>query len=411
MPRGLVTLYVALEALFVVGVGIAIPLVPILAGWATVNHFQATPIDVWQLAVQSWAVGHGVPLHLDLTGVDSLVPVSMGKFSVSLALLGSALVTLFLAARAGRRIAGIEESPLVGAVLIGLVTVLTALVLLSGQSSVVNVEVLLGTVKFLIPFLIGLAYGWKPWRFIVGRNPLQELVPEEWRDVVVTAGRITIASFLGLIVVGSAVLLFSIVTGFATEISLYEAIHGGFLGGIVITVAQLLALPTVLIWTMAWLIGPGFSLGLGTLVTPFSATIGAFPAIPLLGAIPTDSVVTGWPILIIPTALVAAVAAKMSWGIVEKIGYFDTTGATDYIRVGVLGVSTAIFSGTLFFVVGAFASGSAGPGRFVFVGVDPVDVAFAWGGLVLLGTVIGSAARLIRPLPRDVAHAVEMRTR
>jgi hypothetical protein len=162
---------------------------------------------------------------------------------------------------------------------------------------------------------------------------------------------------------------------------------------------------------MAWLIGPGFSLGLGTLVTPFSATIGAFPAIPLLGAIPTDSVVTGWPILIIPTALVAAVAAKMSWEIVAKVGYFDTTGATDYIRVGVLGIATAIFSGTLFFIVGSFTSGSAGPGRFVFVGVDPVDVAFAWGGLVLLGTLIGSAARLIRPLPRDVARAAEMRTR
>jgi hypothetical protein len=201
------------------------------------------------------------------------------------------------------------------------------------------------------------------------------------------------------------------VVGFATEISLYEAIHGEFFGGIVITAAQLLALPTVIIWTMAWLIGPGFSLGLGTLVTPFSATIGAFPAIPLLGAIPTDSVVVGWPILVVPVFAVALVAGGLSWGIVARAGYFDTTGWTDFIRVGVLGVVTAVFSAVLFFVVGAFASGSAGPGRFVFVGVDPVDVAFAWGGIVLVGTLAGSAARLIRPLPPEVARSVDTRTR
>ena len=411
MPRGLVTLFVTLEALFVVGIGVGITLVPLLVGWASVNQFQATPLDVWQLAVQAWALGHGVPLHVDLTGVDTIVPAGMGEFDISLALLGCALVTLFLAVRAGRRIAETEDSPIVGAMLIAFVATLVGAVLWSGQSAVVNVEVTVGTIKILIPFLIGLVYGWKPWRLLGDRNPLRDVIPADWRDVIATAARITAASFLALVVVASLVLAFCIVTGFATEIALYEAIHGEVLGGLVVTVAQLIALPTVLIWTMAWLIGPGFSLGLGTIVTPFSATIGAFPAIPLLGAIPTDSVVVGWPVLIVPTLVVALVAGRLSWGIVEKAGYFDTTGGTDYIRVGVLGVASAFLSGILFFIVGAFASGSAGPGRFVFVGVDPADVALAWGGIVLVGTLAGSAARLIRPLPTEVARSVDMRTR
>ena len=84
---------------------------------------------------------------------------------------------------------------------------------------------------------------------------------------------------------------------------------------------------------------------------------------------------------------------------------------TDFIRVGVLCVVTALFSGVLFFVVGTFASGSAGAGRFVFVGVDPFDVAFAWAGIVLVGTLAGSAVRLIRPLPPEVARSVDTRTR
>lgn len=411
MPRGLVTLFVALEALFVVGIGIGIPLVPLLIGWASVNHFQATPVDVWQLAVQTWALGHGVPLHVDLTGMGTLFPAEMSTFSVTVALLGCALVTLSLAVRAGRRIADTEDSPIVGGLLVAMVATLVGLALLSAQSDIVNVEVTVGTVKILIPFVIGLMYGWKPWRLFEDRNPLRVIVPEEWRDVIVAAGRITAAAFLGLVMLGSITLTFSIITGFATEIALYESIHGEVLGGFVITAAQLLALPTVLIWTMGWLIGSGFSLGLGTLVTPFSATVGAFPAIPLLGAIPTESVVTGWPILILPFAVVALVASRLSWGIVERVGYFDPTGATDYIRAAVLGVVTAIFSGALFFVVGAFASGSAGPGRFVFVGVDPTDVAVSWGFIVLFGTLAGSALRLIRPLPGDVARSVEMRTR
>lgn len=411
MPRGLVTLFVALEALFVVGIGIGIPLVPLLIGWASVNQFQATPIDVWQLAVQTWALGHGVPLHVNLTGMETIFPADMGTFDVTVALLGCALVTTLLAVRAGRRIADAEDSPVVGGLFVAMVATLVGLALLSAQSDTVNVEVTVGTIKIVIPLVIGLVYGWKPWRLIPDRNPLITAIPEDWRDVIVTAARITAASFMGLVALGSIVLSVSIATGFATEIALYESIHGGFLGGLVVTALQLLALPTVVVWTMGWLIGPGFSLGLGTLVTPFSATVGAFPAIPLLGAIPTESVVPGWPIVILPFALVAIVTARLSWGIVERAGYFDTTGATDYIRTAALGLMSALLSGMLFFIVGAFASGSAGPGRFVFVGVDPVDVAVAWGLIVLFGTLAGSAIRLVRPLPRDVAHSVEIRTR
>lgn len=411
MPRGLVSLFVALEALFVVGIGIGIALVPLLLGWASVNHFQATPVDVWQLAVQVWALGHGVPLHVDLTGVESLIPADMAVFDITLSLLGCALVTAFLAARAGRRIADIEDSLIVGALLVAITAVLVGLTLASAQSTTVNVEVTAGTLKILIPFVIGLMYGWKPWRLLGERNPLTAIVPPEWVDVIVLAWRMAVAALLGLTVIASGVVTLGIVSGFSTEIALYEAIHGGVLGGFVVTAAQLLIIPTVIVWTMGWLLGPGFSLGLGTLVTPLSATVGAFPAVPLLGAIPSDGSVVGWPVLIAPIAVVVLVAAVLSKRLVATTGYFDATGGADFIRLGALAVATSVMSMAVMFIVGAFASGAAGPGRFVFVGVDPGDVALAWGGFTLVGTLIGSAARLIRPLPADIAQSVRFRTR
>ena len=173
-----------------VGIGIGIPLVPLLVGWSSVNQFQSTPLDVWQLAVQVWALGHGVPLHVTLAGANSLFPADMQTFDVTLGLLGCALITALLAVRTGRRIADTDESPIVGAMVVAFFAGLVGLALLSGQSRFVDVHVIVGTIKITVPFLAGLLYGWKPWRLFADRNPLRTFIPQEWREVVMTAGRI-----------------------------------------------------------------------------------------------------------------------------------------------------------------------------------------------------------------------------
>jgi hypothetical protein len=161
---------------------------------------------------------------------------------------------------------------------------------------------------------------------------------------------------------------------------------------------------------MSWLVGPGFSLGLGTLVNPFTATVGAIPAVPLLGAIPADSVV-GWSALIAPFLLVVAVAVGFGQRIVAERGFFDPTGASDFVRLGVMAVGAGLLSGLAFLVIGTGVSGSAGPGRFVFVGVDPIDIALAWGLMVAVGALVGVAARVVRPLPQNISRVARGHTR
>lgn len=410
MPRGLVTLFVAIEALFVVGIGIGIPLVPLLVAWGSANQFQATPLDIWQLAVQVWALGHGTPLSVNLAGAGTIFPPEMLQFDITLALSGIALITGLMAIRAGRRISETEDSLIVGGLLIAIFTTLTGFALWSAQSTTVNISVTLGTIKIAAPFIVGLLVGWKPWRLFPGLIERASETLGQWRYVVAIALRISLGAFLGLAVLASVVLAWSIISGFTAEIALYEAIHGQVFGGLVITVGQLLLIPTAVVWTMSWLVGPGFSLGLGTLVNPFTATVGAIPALPLLGAIPAESVV-GWPALIAPFFIVVAVAVGFSERLVGERGYFDPTGATDFIRLGVLSAVSGVASGFAFFIIGTGVSGSAGPGRFIFVGVDPIDIGLAWGLMVAGGTAVGAVLRVVRPLPRSIATVARGQTR
>lgn len=58
---------------------------------------------------------------------------------------------------------------------------------------------------------------------------------------------------------------------------------------VVIVAAQVFFAPTVVLWALSWLAGPGFWVGAGTLHAPGWAPTAPIPAIPLLGALPTTA--------------------------------------------------------------------------------------------------------------------------
>jgi hypothetical protein len=286
VPRGLVVLFALLEALFVVGLGIFLPFIFGVVGWASLTGVNSTPVAIWQLAVQAWALGHGVPLHVSLGDSSSVLVNDMATFDLTLAPFAFALVTALLGRRAGRRLAGSNDATLVVGLLVFFTGSLALLALLSGQSSLVQLDVASGTVRVLAPFVVGLVIGWRPWeddRSLRARIPG---IPIAWRDVIDIAQRIAGATLAGLVVIASFGLLALLCVGFSTEIALYESLHTGILGGLVITVAQIAFIPVALVWTISWVAGPGFTLGTGAIVSPFVTTVGAVPAIPLLGAMP-----------------------------------------------------------------------------------------------------------------------------
>lgn len=400
MSRRLVILFALLEALFGIALGIGIVLVPFVIVWGVNGEFQATPLEVWRLAVDAWALGHAIPLNVTLPAEAAALFGDKGdlSFVLSLAPLGFALFTFAMGFRAGRRVADAPNP----APTAGLVAVFFAgfafLALLSAQHEGVTMNLADGTVRVLMPFAVGMLLSWRPWQDDAFRSRWQQVVPRDLREVGALAITVSVAVLLGLVVVASAMLAVLLVAGFATEIALYEAVHGEIFGGLVLTFGQLLAVPTVVIWAASWIVGPGFTLGVGTMVSPETLTMGTLPSIPLLGVIPLDNS-AGMLFTGLVPVLAAISAARFSPVLVSARGYFDSSGVRDYVRLVAFAVAAGVVTFAIATAVSDGASGSAGPGRFFDVGVDVFDFSFTLAAGVAGGALLGAAARLIRPLP------------
>ena len=66
-------------------------------------------------------------------------------------------------------------------------------------------------------------------------------------------------------------------------------IQPGWVGGILFLLIQILYLPNLAISAISYLFGLGFSVGLGTSISPFHFLLHQIPAIPVLGALPTGT--------------------------------------------------------------------------------------------------------------------------
>ena len=107
MTRRLTVLFSAFEALLVVAIGVAIPLLLATLMWAVEFGFGPDWAIFWRASVDVWLIGHGVDVTFTL---DELTAATIGApagtvVAVTIAALGFALLTLALGVRAGARVA------------------------------------------------------------------------------------------------------------------------------------------------------------------------------------------------------------------------------------------------------------------------------------------------------------------
>ncbi|RWZ49930.1 hypothetical protein ELQ90_11315 [Labedella phragmitis] len=401
MNRTTVALLAALEAFIVVAIGIAIALVPLTLLWAVQYGFAIDWAVFWRAAVDVWLLGHGADLTvaLDPLTIARLGVLEAGEpFTVSLAPLGIGLVTVLLGARTGRRAAdsGLWLTGVLSATLT--VVVLSAVLSVTAREEIVSPSLLGGIGSPPLVYLVGLAVGLIGARLGRGDEPIGGRVGEyveRTTDRIGVRGRAIAAASLrgGAIVaagiVGAAAVTVAIVlfASFGTVIGLYESSGMGITGGIAVTIAQLAYLPNLVVWCAAWLLGPGFAIGVGTSVSPATTLLGPVPGIPVLGAIPAGDLPFGFLGLIVPVLVGFLAAAAVRPAIVRAVGSAGLVRSLVLTAVGI-----ALVASVLMGLLALASSGAMGPERLQEVGPAPLAVALATLATTGVAALVGMAS-------------------
>ncbi|GAA3290005.1 DUF6350 family protein [Arthrobacter citreus] len=379
---------------------------PLIGVWFADGFTDRDFASLARLGGQGWLLIHGVPLNLtfpagtlaadETTGVLSLIP------------LGLTLIPFFLSWRAGRRLAKASYTDQLWQALLGALGTYALLGWAAAYFSAnddVSISVTAGALVPLIAAGLGLVIGARresgSWVRLIGvdltdwisRTSQHSRWAGSYVWAVIRAGAVGITAALGL----SALLLTAaLVMSWADIVSVYQHLDAGIIGGTVLTVVELGLMPNFAGWALGWTSGAGFAIGTGSVISPLETTVGPLPGIPLLAALPTGGMEYGAAALMLP--VVAGILAGW-WFLREGENHFDewlslkirARWFTAPVSTILLGAFVGLVSGILAAGVVLITGGSAGVGRFVEVGADPL-----WTGLwiaaeVAVGVVVGYA--------------------
>ena len=388
-----------LDVVVLVGLGLGLMFAPLTFVWAFDDGFATDLLLSWAIAVDGWMLGHGVPLTLTLdpTLAQSLsLGESSSTFVVDIALLGLGLITLLWGYRIGRR-SGTRIYPVsTWFVAVGTLVALSFVMVFFLPAHMVTMELMDALVRPALFLAAGLALATWVGSRAPGGRVLEGALPETLLAVMRTGVKTAGASVLGLVALASLAIAGLVLWSFGTMIVLYESLQPGVWGIITLSIAQLALLPTAIIWGAMWMVGPGFALGTGALVSPLGTTVQAVPALPLLGIIPSTPPMGAIMIVAVPLAVsfIAGVAATTMLLGNNPGDLWRNVGDTEFHHqplVQILAASTVAgalgsFAG---FVLASMTSGSAGPGRFQNVGADPAQIALWWGLEIFVGVLLG----------------------
>jgi hypothetical protein len=401
MRRTTIALLAALEATVSTLIGYGVALVPLMLLWA-IAFGLAAPIDAFfRAAADIWLLGHGVDVAFRLDAVTAAgvgLPGADEPFTVTIALLGFAVLTFAFGLRIGRR-ASEGGNPVVGA-----------------SAAVVTVGVLGGTMGLLaatelatpspwqsvaLPALVmaagalvgvARAFARRGWATDATTSAVRgwiERMPPVALDGIRAAVRVGVGAAFGVIAVAAGLLTVRILLDHATIVGLYQALGAGVDGDATLTVVQLALVPNAVMWAAAWLLGPGFALGAGTTVSPSVTLIGPVPGLPLLGALPPEGASLGvlWLALPVLLGFAGAIAVAASVPVHEEAPWWANLAA---------GLGAGLVAGALLGVLAAWSGGAAGPGRLSDVGPDALLVAASAAASVGVGAVAGVFAARAR---------------
>ncbi len=361
------------------GIGLAAVAVLVLIGWIAAPHIGIGLSEALRAAVVFWLVAHHAGVQVHGAGRIGMLP------------LGLVLLPGVLLWRAGRVIARSQRIADPGLALLAVLAIAVPYGLLAGVLAVLSRSPLAAaswpqavTAGFGVAFIaagFGAARALRPW----GRLAAQ--LPPATRSLVAGAAA-------GLAILGGAG---SIVTALALAGHLpeYAAVYGllnpGLVGGALLLLAQVGYLPNAIVWAIAYLLGPGFAVGAGTVVAPTGSALGTLPAFPLLAAIPGGPHGAG-PAWLTAVLMAIPYLAGAAAGLVAIRAVPVLAVETAPVR----GFATGAAVGLVLGVLAAFSGGPLGDGRLSAVGPSAWQVALV--GVLEIGISAAVAAGLVNGL-------------
>lgn len=390
--RGLRALLAGLSwrsAIIVAALGVAfISWLPILVvcclGW--IGRPETGFGVVLVASARAWLLANGVPAHLD-GGAFFLVP------------LGFTAIIVIMIGRLSRAIARrtadeLIEGPARGRRQSDLRSLSCRLALWSGCSYaliLIVVTVLAGQPDetgraFVSGMLIGglcsllasgRALGWEPVSLSQGG----------WSTGVLAG---VTAGLSGIVLVGCARLAVVLVTGGPTITEVHELLDAGGPGSVLLSLLQMLWVPSMVIWSCSWVLGAGFSLGDGAFIAPLGSTTGNLPAIPLLVAMATED---ARPVTIAGWLLLAAASGALGGCICVRARCDEARRALPARDLGadegaLYGLVVGVFTGLVLCLLAQFSHGGLGTQRLAVMGPELGRL------LVLAPTVLGAGGML-----------------
>jgi hypothetical protein len=408
LNRGLSFAIAALQALIIAATAIGLVIAPLTITWLIEGDGSIGWLAALQVAIFAFLLATGVPVQFS---AGEILGIEFPEFLISTMPLGMTLLIGLLIVRVGHRLSAASSlwpAWVGGGVTFGLIGL--------GTSTLANSEaVLVGEWEPLIlpaVFFAGLLFlsstlGTRYEIFDGANGPeakervwvreqllvLQGKLHWSIRTVLSPASRVGLAVVAVMMFFASVMIAVALAFGWIEVVRLYEALRVSVLGGVMVTIGQLAILPNLIVFAMAWISGVGFSIGVGSSVSPFVSQLGPMPAFPIFAALPTAGFERGLLFLLVPV-LAAFVGTLLVRKHVDQIRW---EYAMRFSGALALSATTALTAGLASGFLAALASGSFGPGRFVEVGVNP----FMFGLVVFIQVLIPSflaALIIIKPI-------------
>lgn len=382
-PTPSVVVHGALAALAAALSGLAVLAALVLVAWVADARSGSSGASAVRAAADAWLLAHGGGLRLPGGRVAG---VPLGLTLLAAGVLHRAGASLARAVEvAGLRAAGRATGAL--AIVYGLTA--AAVARIAATPDAASGAVLAGLGATLLAALAG---GLGVVRGAGLTDRLRAVLPAR---VPAVAGA-ALAAVLGLVGAGLLLVLVSLGVHAGRTGELAGALDAGLVGTVVLVVGCLLLLPNAALWATAYAAGPGFAVGVGTGVSPFSVALGPVPAFPLLAALPQDE---SPPPAVRAVLLLPVLAGVVAGIVLVRALPPEPAGGTvpRMVRTAGWGLAAGLAAAASLALLATLSGGRLGDGYLAAVGPSP------WRVLLALALEIGVPAALTAALlpPRE----------